>query len=214
MALQTLSKTNIANGNTIQAADVSQSIDAFTGAVGYAIIFSGSFTLSGATTGSGFWQNAVSSSLSLSSSYASSSSLSLSSSYASSSTIALSSSYASSSSLSLSSSYASSSTIANGALQVNTQYYDNGTNVVVGDFKFISGKGALNTGKLTSSIFTVLAGKTIGNNVWISPSYVSPATVASPQPSLVVAISSSGALLIQQSVPNDNVTVMWTGFYI
>jgi len=32
MAL-TLSKTNIANGNTIQAAYVSQSIDAFTGAV-------------------------------------------------------------------------------------------------------------------------------------------------------------------------------------
>jgi hypothetical protein len=172
MALQTLSKTNIANGNTIQAADVSQSIDAFTGAVGYAIIFSGSFTLSGATTGSGFWQNAVSSSYALSGSYAISSSLSLSSSYASSSTIAFSSSYAFSSSLSLSSSYASSSTIANGALQVNTQYYDNGTNVVVGDFKFISGKGALNTGKLTSSIFTVLAGKTIGNNVWISPSYV------------------------------------------
>ena len=62
MALQTLSNLNIINGNTIQAADVSQSIDAFTGAVGYAISLSGSFTFTGATTGSGFFQNAVSSS--------------------------------------------------------------------------------------------------------------------------------------------------------
>ena len=62
MALQILSKTNMVNGNTIQAADVSQSIDAFTGAIGYDVTFSGSFTLTGATTGSGFWQNAVSSS--------------------------------------------------------------------------------------------------------------------------------------------------------
>jgi len=214
MALQTLSNLNIINGNTIQAADVSQSIDAFTGAVGYAITFSGSFTLAGATTGSGFWQKAVSSSYALSSSravsssYALSSSIAFSSSYAYSSSIAFSSSYAYSSSIALSSSFA------DGASQVNAQSYDNGSNVVVGNFKFIAGKGALNTGKLTSSIFNVLAGKTIGNNVWISPSYVSPATIASPQPSLVVNISSSGALLIQQSVPSDNATIMWTGFYI
>jgi len=202
MALQTLSNLNIINGNTIQAADVSQSIDAFTGAVGYAITLSGSFTLAGATTGSGFWQKAVSSS------YALNSSIAFSSSYAYSSSIALSSSFALSSSLALSSSFA------NGTSQVNAQSYDNGSTVVVGDFKFIAGQGALNTGKLTSSIFNVLAGKTMGNNVWISPSYISPATISSPQPSLVVAISSSGALLIQQSVPSDNATIMWTGFYI
>lgn len=59
MALKTLSKTNILNGNVVQAADISQSIDAFTGIEGYAISLSGSFTFSGATTGSGFFQNAV-----------------------------------------------------------------------------------------------------------------------------------------------------------
>jgi hypothetical protein len=59
MALKTLSKTNILNGNIVQAADVSQSVDAFTGIEGYAISVSGSFTFSGATTGSGFFQNAV-----------------------------------------------------------------------------------------------------------------------------------------------------------
>lgn len=59
MALKTLSKTNILNGNIVQAADVSQSIDAFTGIEGYAISVSGSFTFSGATTGSGFFQDAV-----------------------------------------------------------------------------------------------------------------------------------------------------------
>jgi len=59
MALKTLSKTNILNGNIVQAADVSQSVDAFTGIEGYAISLSGSFTFSGATTGSGFFQNSV-----------------------------------------------------------------------------------------------------------------------------------------------------------
>lgn len=59
MALKTLSKTNIIDGNIVQASDVSQSIDAFTGIEGYAITLSGSFTFSGSTTGSGYFSNAV-----------------------------------------------------------------------------------------------------------------------------------------------------------
>jgi len=47
MALKTLSKTNISNGNIVQAADVSQNVDAFTGIEGYAITLSGSLTLTG-----------------------------------------------------------------------------------------------------------------------------------------------------------------------
>jgi len=61
MALKTLSKTNILNGNIVQASDVSQSVDAFTGIEGYAISLSGSFTFSGATTGSGVFQNSINS---------------------------------------------------------------------------------------------------------------------------------------------------------
>ena len=65
MALKTLSKTNIVDGNIVQAADISQSIDAFTGTEGYAITLSGSFTFTGATTGSGYFSNAVNSITSL-----------------------------------------------------------------------------------------------------------------------------------------------------
>jgi len=54
MALQVLSKANIIDGNVVQASDISQSIDALTGQVGYDITISGSFNLV-ATTGSGLW---------------------------------------------------------------------------------------------------------------------------------------------------------------
>jgi len=48
-----LSKTNIVNSNTIQAADVSQSIDAFTGTTEYRIIVSGSLNINGSVTCTG-----------------------------------------------------------------------------------------------------------------------------------------------------------------
>jgi len=212
MALQTLSNLNIINGNTIQAADVSQSIDAFTGAVGYAITFSGSFTLAGATTGSGFWQKAVSSSYALSSSRA------VSSSYALSSSIAFSSSYAYSSSIAFSSSYAYSSLIAlsssfaDGASQVNGQNYDTGITVAPGDFKFIAGKNAMTSGALTSSAFIVLQSKTLGTNAWITANYQ---TTPGPPDSIIInSISASGQILMSSTSPGVNATVIFTGIYI
>ena len=60
MALKTLSTSGISNGNVILPGQVTQSVDAFTGTEGYAITLSGSFAFSGATTGSGFFTNAVS----------------------------------------------------------------------------------------------------------------------------------------------------------
>lgn len=62
MALKTLSNSGISNGNPILPGQVTQSVDAFTGAEGYAITLSGSFTFTGATTGSGWFQNSISSS--------------------------------------------------------------------------------------------------------------------------------------------------------
>ena len=50
MVYPLLSKTNIVNSNTIQAADVSQSIDAFTGAAEYKIVVSGSLVINGSVT--------------------------------------------------------------------------------------------------------------------------------------------------------------------
>ena len=198
MALQTLSNLNIVNGNTIQAADVSQSIDAFTGAVGYAISLSGSFTFTGATTGSGFFQNAVSSSRAISSSYALSSSVAVSSSYALSSSAAISSSYA------VSASYVS---------VVNNQNYDTGVTVVPGDFKFIAGKTAMTAGAATSSLFTVLAGKVIGDTVWINASYPTTFSTTPGQSLLKVNVSSSGQVLISGAA-TDTGTIIFTGTYI
>ncbi len=186
MALQTLSNLNIINGNTIQAADVSQSIDAFTGTVGYAISLSGSFTFTGATTGSGFFQNAVSSSRALSSSYALSSSAAISSSYA------------------VSASYVT---------VVNNQNYDTGTTVVPGDFKFIAGKTAMTAGAATSSLFTVLAGKVIGDTVWINASYPTTFSTTPGQSLLKVNVSSSGQVLISGAA-TDTGTIIFTGTYI
>jgi len=50
MVYPLLSKTNIVNSNIIQAADVSQSINAFTGAAEYKIIVSGSLVVNGSVT--------------------------------------------------------------------------------------------------------------------------------------------------------------------
>lgn len=58
MAL-TLSNTGIVDGQTITAAQISQSIDALTGTEAYNITISGSFTLPSNTTGSGMFANAV-----------------------------------------------------------------------------------------------------------------------------------------------------------
>ena len=198
MALQTLSNLNIVNGNTIQAADVSQSIDAFTGAVGYAISLSGSFTFTGATTGSGFFQNAVSSSRAISSSYALSSSVAVSSSYALSSSAAVSNSYA------VSASYVT---------VVNNQNYDTEVTVVPGDFKFIAGKTAMTAGAATSSLFTVLAGKVRGDTVWINASYPEAFLTTPGQSLLKVNVSNSGQVLIR-GAPSDTGTIIFTGTYI
>jgi hypothetical protein len=109
------------------------------------------------------------------------------------------------------------------AIQVNNQFYDNGTNVVPGDFKFVAGKVAMTNGSATSSVFTVLQGKTIGNNVWINASYpttfniTSSVNTTSPGITnlsiLKVDVSPSGQVLIS-GAPSDTGTVIFTGIYI
>jgi len=112
--------------------------------------------------------------------------------------------------------------------QVNAQYYDNGVNTIPADFKFVAGKVAMTNGAATSSIFTNLIGKVIGNTVWINASYptaftpfTSSVTVdTTPGPPyttnlsiLKVNVSSSGQVLITGG-PNDTGTVIFTGIYI
>jgi hypothetical protein len=106
--------------------------------------------------------------------------------------------------------------------QVNTQYYDNGTTVVPGDFKFIAGKTVMTAGAATSSVFPVLIGKVLGDTVWINASYpqafniTSSVTTAPPTTNLSILkvnVSSSGQVLIS-GAPSDNGQLIFTGIYI
>jgi hypothetical protein len=58
MALN-LSTTGIVDGQIVRAAQITQSIDALTGTVAYDITVSGSFTLTGGTTGSGTFNRSI-----------------------------------------------------------------------------------------------------------------------------------------------------------
>jgi hypothetical protein len=70
----------------------------------------------------------------------------------------------------------------------------------------------MTAGAATSSIFTVLAGKVIGDTVWINASY--PTTFSTHNQSLLrVNVSSSGQILISGD-PSDTGTVIFTGTYI
>ena len=209
----TLSKTNIATGNIITAAEVSQSVDAFTGAVAYDITLSGSLQLTGSVksrdgyTGSLFGTSsvAITASSAISSSRAISSSYALSSSYAVGSTTAVSSSYA------LSSSYAISST------QVNDQIYYDGTSLIPGNFKFVAGKVVLSGGVGSSSAFPALVGKTIGTNAFITATYADGFTFGIPtEPAnLMTSVTPDGRVaVIQQSAAVDNGSVIFTGMYV
>ena len=92
MAL-TLSKTLIATGQTVQASQITQSIDALTGTVAYDITISGSLTVTGSLNMNGALNatssNAVSSSFATTASFAVSSSRAVSSSFATTASFAL-----------------------------------------------------------------------------------------------------------------------------
>ena len=181
--MATLNPSNVVNGNIIQASDVLQLFEAFGTGSQNITGLSMTGSLKGIASTASFVLNAVSSSYVLSSSYA------------------------------ISSSYALSSSIANGAYQVNSQNYDNGSTVVPGDFKFIAGKTVMTSGAATSSLFTVLAGKVIGDTVWINAAYPEAFTLPPGARQLKVNVSSSGVVLISGDGGASG-TVIFTGTYI
>jgi hypothetical protein len=193
----TLSKTNIATGNIITAAEVSQSVDAFTGAVAYDITLSGSLQLTGSVRS----RNGYTGSLQGTASFV------VSSSYA------LSSSYAVSSSRAVSSSYALTATSAN---SVSNQYYD-GDAFLISTFNFVAGKVVLTSGVGSSSVFPVLAGKRISREAFITATYADGFVFNSPtEPAnLMTSVTPDGRVtVIQQSGALDNGNVVFTGIYI
>ena len=126
----TLSKSNIVNGNTIQAADVSQSIDAFTGTIAYDITLSGSLQLTGSVKS----RNGYTGSLQGTASIATSASYALT---ATTATSATSASYALTATSAVSSSYATTASFAlngggGGAAYPTSAYIDNATYGTVG----------------------------------------------------------------------------------
>jgi len=102
--------------------------------------------------------------------------------------------------------------------QVDSQRYINSAvpgTVNSGNFKFIAGGGSLNAGSFTSSIYSPLVGKTMGQNAWINASYTGDiGTITAPEPTLIVNLSSSGQVIIDQMAGADDAQIVWTGIYI
>ena len=226
--MATLNPSNVVNGNTIQASDIEQLYNAFgTGSAGFAPItgvsLTGSITnanvattatsasnITTAITGGGthylaFVQGAGTNPPKIASLLeynAATNNLTVTASFATTASYALTGS----------------------VTQVNTQYYDNEINTIPADFKFVAGKVTMTNGAATSSVFTVLQGKVLGNTVWINASYpeafniTSSVNTTSPPgitnlSILKVNVSSSGQVLIS-GAPSDTGTVIFTGIYI
>jgi hypothetical protein len=125
----TLTQVGIETGNAVEAYHVTQSIDAFTGAVAYDITLSGSFNMTGPINGQSGLINpltasyAISSSRAISASFVTSASYALSSSRAVSASFVTSASYAVSASFVTSASYALSSSYAATASYTITSSY-------------------------------------------------------------------------------------------
>ena len=200
--MATLNSSNISNGNIVEPNDLLQLYSALTAGGGYDVSISGSLT--GSATSSSY------ASTTLSASFAVSSSRAITSSFAISSSRAISSSFATTASFALN----ATTTVS----QVNDQYYiDSSTPSIVstGNFKFIAGGGTLNAGLFTSSIYPPLVGKIMGRNTWINVSYTGDVgTITAPEPTLIVHLSSSGAIIIEQLTPQNDVDIVWTGMYI
>ena len=212
--MATLNPSNVVNGNTIQASDVLQLFEAFgtgsqnitglsmTGSITNANVATTATSASNITTaitggsthyltfvaGSGTKPPKIASLLEYD---AATNNLTVTASFA------------------ITASHALTSTVT----QVNTQFYDNGTTAVPGDFKFVAGKIAMTNGAATSSLFTVLAGKVIGDTVWINAAYPEAFTLPFNALQLKVNVSSSGKVLISGD-PTATGTIIFTGTYI
>jgi hypothetical protein len=193
----TLSKTNIATGNIITAAEVSQSVDAFTGAVAYDITLSGSLQLTGSVKSRNGYTGSLQGTAS----------------------VAITASSAISSSRAISSSYALTSTTAftaTSADSVSPVSYDNGGGVTQATFNFVAGRVALTSGVGSSSVFSELTGKNIGDRSFITATYAADFTFATPAApaNLMVSVTPDGRVaIIQQQGATDSGNVIFTGMY-
>jgi len=98
--------------------------------------------------------------------------------------------------------------------QVNNQRYDDGSIIQSGNFKFIGGKVTMTAGAATSNAFSVLLGKILGVNAFITANYISG---NGPSDSVIVSsINGSGAVVFSNNTPGApaSAIIVFTGFYI
>jgi hypothetical protein len=89
--------------------------------------------------------------------------------------------------------------------------YDNGTTTLTGTFKSLAGRTPFNPGTgATSSAFPALVGKSIGTNVWITANF----DTLTPEAIVITSISSSGAILFDSANGGTPANIIFTGFYI
>ena len=98
--------------------------------------------------------------------------------------------------------------------QVDNQRYDDGSIIQSGNFKFIGGKVTMTAGAATSNAFSVLLGKILGVNAFITANYISG---NGPTDSVIVgSINGSGAILFSNNTSGApaSAVIVFTGFYI
>ena len=189
---QITASSNIANGNIIQPSDILPLYTAMTSGGGLSVSLSGSITGSSST--------------STSSSYALSSSYSVSSSYAISSSSAISSSFATTSS------YA-----ANGGIvtQITQQAYSNdGGGPLDAIFKFYAGKVRIVSNTGATAPFPGLAGKTLGNTVWVTATIQGTASSFSGSAVTVKALTAGGSIQFESVGVADSTEVHYHVIYV
>jgi hypothetical protein len=215
--MATLNPSNVVNGNTIQASDIEQLYNAFgTGSSGFTPItglsLTGSITNANVATTATSASNITTDVIASGTQYL----VFVTGSGTKPPKIASLLEYdVATNNLTVTSSFATTASFAltGSAIQVNNQFYDNLTSSVPGDFKFVAGQVSMLTGSATSSVFTVLIGKLLGNNVWINASYPTTFSTTPGQSILKVDVSGSGQVLIS-GAPSDTGTIIFTGIYI
>jgi hypothetical protein len=117
---------------------------------------------------------------------------------------------ATTSSFAVTSSYALNASVS----QVDSQRYDDGSTILTGNFKFIGGKVTMTSGAATSNTFSVLLGKILGVNAFITANYISG---NGPTDSVIVSsINGSGAVVFSNNTSGApaSAVIVFTGFYI
>ena len=101
--------------------------------------------------------------------------------------------------------------------QVNSQKYDDGSTILSGNFKFVAGKVTMTSGAATSNPFSVLLGKILGVNAFITANYITTLPASGATDAIIVdSIDINGAITFTNNQPGTpaTATLVFTGFYI